>query len=61
MGAILKQVLLAKAHLTQRLINSEDKSLSLNIPPICELSENLSSDDVTSSFRSLKDFLIVKA
>lgn len=55
MGAILKQVLLAEAQLAQKLVNSENKSLSLNILPVCVLSEKLSSDDIISSRRSLKN------
>lgn len=53
MEAILKYVLFAKAQLTQRLLSGSDVSSGLSILPVCVLSENLSSDDVTSSFRSL--------
>lgn len=49
MGAILKQVLLAKALLNLRLVNSKEKSLSLNILPVCVLPENLCTGDVTSA------------
>lgn len=52
MGAILKYVL-PKAQLTQRLLSGSDLSSGLAFVPVCVLPENLSSDDVTSSFKSL--------
>jgi len=59
MGTILKYIFFANAQLTQRsrLLSGSDLSSGFTVLPICVLPENLSSDDVTSSFRSLMKVL----